>query len=292
MKTFYKVLLILIAPLSCLAQLSETERKWNAPVEPFRVIGNIYYVGAADITSFLITTPNGHFLLDGGFAETAPQIASNIKRLGFKVEDVKFLLNSQSHNDHAGGLAELKKLSSAKMIASEGDKPGLENGGKDDFAWGDDFGYTPVKVDRVVKDGEEVSLGGVPMKAVITPGHTRGCTTWTLAVKDGAKTYNAVFVCSASVPGYKLTGNEKYPSIIADYETTFAVLKKLNPDIFLAAHGSFFDLLGKAEKLRSGARPNPFIDPQGYKDYVTRAEKSFRDILAKESASTPAGRIN
>lgn len=278
------VFMILMLSFVCSAQLSETEREWNAPVEPFRVIGNIYYVGAADITSFLITTPEGHFLLDGGFAETAPQIKENIVRLGFKLEDVKFLLNSQSHYDHAGGFAELKKLTNATMVASEGDKPGIENGGKGDPHWGDKFSYTPVKVDRVVKDGERIGLGGVRMKAVITPGHTRGCTTWTLPVKDNGKTYNAVFVCSASVPGgYKLVGNEMYPSIVADYERTFLVFKKLKTDVFLGSHGVFFDLLEKAAKVRTGAANNPFIDPQGYKDYVARAEKTFRESLAKES---------
>ncbi len=276
--------MILVLSLTCFAQLSETERKWNEPVEPFRIIGNIYYVGAADITSFLITTPKGHFLLDGGFRETAPQITTNIAKLGFKISDVKFLLNSQSHYDHAGGFDELKKLTGAKMIASEADKLGLENGGKNDPQWGDQFGYVPVKVDRVVKDGEQINLGGVRMKAVITPGHTPGCTTWTLPVKEKGKSYDTVFVCSASVPeGYKLIGNEKYPSIVADYERTFGVLKGLNADIFLGSHGVFFDLLGKMAKLRTSKPTNPFIDPQGYKDYVARAEKTFRESLAKES---------
>ena len=284
MKNVILLLLILAISLNCHSQQNENDRKSNAPVEPFRIIGNVYYVGASEVTSFLIATPDGHLLLDGGFAETVPQIRENIKRLGFKLEDVKFLLNSQSHYDHAGGLAELKKLSNAKMVASEGDKPSLENGDRNNFAWGDTLIYTPVKVDRVVRDGEEIELGGVRIKAVITPGHTPGCTTWTLPVKDNGQTYNAVFVCSASVPGYKLTGNQKYPNIIGDYESTFKILKNLKVDIFLAAHGSFFDLLGKAERLRSGARPNPFIDPDGYHPYVANSENAFRDILAKENA--------
>ena len=287
MKLFALLLIVGSLSLTCFGQLSETERKWNEPVEPFRIIGNVYYVGASDITSFLITTPKGHFLLDAGFAETVPQIKENVKRLGFKLEDVKFLLNSQSHSDHSAGFAELKRLTKATMIASEGDKASLERGGKDDPHWGNDAAYTPVKVDRVVKDGELLSLGGSRMKAVMTPGHTPGCTTWTIDVKDQGRNYNVVFVCSASVPnGYKLVGNEKYPGIVSDYETTFRVLKNLKPDIFLGAHGVFFDLLGKAQKHRTGKRPNPFIDPQGYKDYVTRAEKAFRESLARES--TPA----
>lgn len=287
MKVVFPAIAILLLYVSCQTQSNQSDRDSNQPVEPFRIIGNIYYVGASDITSFLITTPNGHFLLDGGFAETVPQIKANVARLGFKLTDVKFLLNSQQHYDHAAGLAELKTLSGAKMVASAGDKPGLENGGKGDFFFGDTMSYTPVKVDRVVSDGEEIELGDVRMKALITPGHTRGCTTWEVSVKDGGRVYNVIFVCSASVPGYTLTRTEKYPNIIADYETTFETLKKQKPDVFLAAHGVFFDLLGKAAKLRAGASPNPFIDPAGYEKYVVDAEKAFRERL-KSERSQPA----
>ena len=285
MKLLVSFLFAFVLSLASCAQQNDSDRKSNMPVEPFKIIGNVYYVGASEVTSFLITTPDGNFLLDSGFAETVPQIRDNIKKLGFKLEDVKFLLNSQSHYDHSGGLAELKKLTGAKMVASEGDREALEKGDHDNFAWGDTKTYSPVKVDRTVKDGEELTLGGVKMKALITPGHTRGCTTWTIDVPDHGRTYSVVFVCSASIPGYKLVGNEKYPTIIADYETTFTKLKQLKPDVFLAAHGSFFDLLGKAEKLRNGANPNPFIDPVGYAEYVASAEKTFRDQVARESGS-------
>lgn len=284
MKYVLSLLAIFILSLAGCAQQNENDRKMNQQVKPFRIIGNIYYVGASDVTSFLIVTPEGHILLDAGFAETVPQIRENVKKLGFRLEDVKFLLNSQSHYDHAGGLADLKKLTHAQLVASEGDRPGLENGGKNDFQFGDTLAYAPVKVDRVVKDGEEISLGGVKMKAVITPGHTRGCTTWTLDVPHNGKNYSAVFVCSASIPGYKLVGNEKYPNIVGDYETTFVKLKSLKPDVFLGAHGVFFDLLGKAEKLRAASNPNPFIDPAGYEKYVAEAEKTFRERLAQENA--------
>lgn len=285
MKFLTSFLAVFILSLASCAQQDENDRKSNMPVEPFRVIGNVYYVGASEVTSFLITTPEGHIILDSGFAETVPQIRENVKKLGFKLEDVRFLLNSQSHYDHSGGLAELKKLTGAKMVSSEGDREALEKGDRDNFAWGNTKTYAPVKVDRTVKDGEDIVLGGVKMKAVITPGHTQGCTTWALDVNDGGKTYNAVFVCSASVPGYKLIGNEKYPNIVADYETTFVKLKQLKPDVFLAAHGSFFDLLGKAEKVRKGVSPNPFIDQAGYNQYVADAEKTFREKLAAEKAS-------
>jgi metallo-beta-lactamase class B len=273
---------MLALTLSLLAQKEADDRRANTPIEPFRVIGNIYYVGAAEVTSFLITTPKGHILLDGGYAETAPQIKANIAKLGFKLEGVKFLLNSQSHFDHAGGLAEMKRLTKAKMISSVGDKWALENGGKDDFQFGDRLAYDPVTVDRVIKDGEDLKLGGVSLKAVITPGHTKGCTTWTMDVTDNRKSLKVIFVCSTTAPGYKFIGNDKYPNIVADYERTFSVLKNLRPDVFLASHGSFFELLEKAEKVRTSTGPNPFIDPKAYDEYITTTEKSFREKLARE----------
>jgi len=177
MKRILTTFILLILSLPVYAQKEAADRRANTPVEPFQIIGNIYYVGAAEVTSFLITTPKGHILLDGGFVETAAQIKENIKKLGFKLEDVKFLLNSQSHFDHAGGLAELKKSTNAKMLASEADKISLENGGKDDFHFGDTLPYEPVKVDKIIKDDDRIKLGGVSLKAVLTPGHTRGCTT-------------------------------------------------------------------------------------------------------------------
>jgi metallo-beta-lactamase class B len=246
------------------------------------VIGNVYYVGAKEVSSFLITTPAGHVLLDGGFAETAPLIAENVRRLGFKLEDIKLLIGSHAHADHAGGLAELKRLTGAKLLATEADAAMLEKGGKDDFAWGDQFAFPAVKADRLLGDGEQVTLGGVTLTARLTPGHTRGCTTWTMKVEEGGKLYDVVFVGSASVPGYKLVGNEKYPQIADDYARTFRVLKSLACDVFLAPHGSFFKLAEKARRLRQGAKENPFINPSDLGEYVKRAEADFRARLEKE----------
>ncbi len=188
-------------------QADETSRSWNQPVKPFRIIGNIYYVGASDITSFLITTPEGHILLDSGFAETVPQIKQNIAALGFRLEDVKILINSHAHYDHAGGLAELKELTKAKLLASEADAALLADGGKGDPNFGDRFFYAPVKADRILRDGEQVKLGGAILTTYLTPGHTKGCTTWTMKVSDNGKNYNVVFVGSISAPGYKLIDN-------------------------------------------------------------------------------------
>jgi metallo-beta-lactamase class B len=279
---FLLILIVAFLSISSSAQQSETDRKWNEPTEPFRIIGNVYYVGAAEITSFLIITPQGHILLDGGYKETAPQIRDNIKKLGFKVEDVKFLLNSQAHFDHAGGLAELKRLTGAKLLASAEDKILLEDGGKNDFHFGNTYLYEPVKVDKTIKDGEKIKLGETVLQAVFTPGHTKGCTTWIMTTKENNRTYNVVFVGSTTIPGYKLIGNEKYPTIVADYEKTFRVMKKLRPDVFLASHGSFFSLLDKAGKFRANAAQNPFIDVQGYRDFIAKTEKGFRERLANE----------
>lgn len=273
-------ILLFFMPVS--AQLTEQDREWNKPVEPFRIVGNVYYVGASEVTSFLITTSKGHVLIDSGYAETVPQIRKNVAKLGFKLTDIKYLLNTQAHYDHAAGLAELKRLTKAKMIASVLDKIGLEEGDKNDFAWGDKYAFEPVKVDRTIRDGEEVTLGGIKLRAMITPGHTPGATMWLLNAKEGSKMYQVAFVSSASIPGYTLLDNIKYPSIIADYEKTFLKMKRLNPDVFLGSHGSFFNLLEKAEKVRSNPASNPFIDPAGYKAYVERSRSNFLAQLSKE----------
>jgi metallo-beta-lactamase class B len=269
----------------CSAQIDEASRAMNQPVKPYRVIGNIYYVGASDVSSFLITTPNGHILLDSGFIETVPQIKQNMEALGFKLADIKFLISSHAHTDHAGGFAELKRLTGATLMTSEGDIPLLAAGGKGDPNFGDRFLFEPVKPDRILRDGDKVELGGVTMVARLTPGHTKGCTSWTMKVKEGVKEYDVVFVGSTSAPGYKLVNNAGYPEIVEDYEKTFRLLKSLPCDVFLAAHGSFYDMLTKAKLLEQGKNPNPFIDPAGYRRYLTQSEKSFRKLLATQSAA-------
>src|SRR5512146_2519975 len=169
----------------CLFGQSNPEwRSWNQPVQPFRIIGNIYYVGASDVTSFLITSPQGHILLDGGFVETAPMIRDNIRKLGFKPEDVKYLINSHAHFDHAAGLAQLKKWTGAKFVASREDGALIARGGRGDFAWGDKLTFPAVRPDRMIQDHETLSIGGVTMTAHLTPGHTKGCTTWTTEAEE------------------------------------------------------------------------------------------------------------
>ena len=195
---------------------------------------------------------------------------------------MKILINSHAHFDHAGGLALLKEMTGAELAASEMDAALLADGGKNDFQWGDRLTFKPVKADRLLRDNDRVELGGVEMIARLTPGHTKGCTTWTMKVKENGKQYDVVIVGSASVPGYKLVNNAKYPNIVEDYEQTFRVLKSLSCDVFLAPHGSFFDMKEKLQKLASGAKTNPFIHPQGLRRYIKQAEKTFRETLEKQ----------
>jgi metallo-beta-lactamase class B len=277
----------LLAPPSLESQADPTARAMNQPVVPFRILGNLHYVGASDVTAFLLATDHGLILLDGGFVETAPQIRDNITRLGFKPSDVKIILNSHAHYDHAGGLAQLKAWTGARLFASPGDTPLLEAGGRGDPLFGDTLPFPPVKVDHLLRDGEAATLGGTTLVAYLTAGHTRGCTTWTTRVAEGGRTYDVVFVCSTSVlPGYRLVDRPTYPGIADDYARTFATLAALPCDVFLASHASFYDGAGKARRLREGAKPNPFVDPQGYRAYLARAEAAYREQLARER--TPA----
>ena len=286
-------LIVLLATTSiALGQADPQSREMNQPVAPFRIAGNLYYVGAKEICSFLITTRQGHIILDGGFAETAPQIERNVAQLGFKIEDVKILLNSHAHLDHAGGLAELKQKSGAKFIASEGDAELLRNGGHGDFRFGDTLLFPPIAVDQIIGDGESIQVGDQRLTAWLTPGHTKGNTTWTAKISDDAKTYDVVFAGSPTALDYKLVGKESYPGIAADFEKTFAILKRLPCDIVLSDHGSFFHFLEKRERLLRGENPNPFIDPDGYKRFVAHFEKEFHDKLelqkkAPDSATAP-----
>jgi metallo-beta-lactamase class B len=270
-------------------QADPTSRAWNQPVPPFRIIGNLYYVGATEVASFLIATPQGHILLDGGFVETAPQIEQNIAQLGFKLEDVKILLNSHAHFDHAGGLAELKQRTGAKLIASARDAELLRNGGHGDFRFGDTLTFPPVEVDQIISDGQSFELGGQKLTARLTPGHTKGNTTWTTKISDGTKSYDVVFAGSPTTLDYQFIGEESYPGIAADFDKTFAILKKLPCDIFLSDHGSFFSFEQKRERLMRGETPNPFIDRDGYKHFVTQHEREFHDKLElqRKAAARP-----
>ena len=282
----YSFCLISLALTSiALGQADPQSREMNKPVPPFRIAGNLYYVGATEVSSFLITTPQGHILLDGGFAETAPQIEKNIATLEFKLADVKILLNSHAHFDHAGGLAELKQKSNAKFVANAGDVELLKNGGHGDFRFGDSLLFSPIQPEQVIHDGESIRIGDQVMTAHSTPGHTKGNTSWTTKIRDGEKTYDVVFVGSQSSLDYKFVGQESYPGIREDFEKSFATLKSLPCDIFLGSHGSFFHFLEKRERILHG-EANAFVDPDGYKRYLAESEKDFRDKVAKQETQS------
>ncbi len=279
------ILAALIAPVLVYAQSDPEMCAMNQPVAPFHLIGNIYYVGASDVTSFLIVTPAGDILLDGGFVQTAPQIEANIRKLGFKLTDVKILLNSHAHYDHAGGLAALKRRTGAQFVAMQGDAALLARGGRDDFYFGDRLTFPPIKPDRIIHDGDTVTLGGVTLTAHLTAGHTRGCTTWTMNTEDRGRRFHVVFVGSMSVlSGYRLVGKESYPGMTADYERSFRVLRSLPCDVFLGAHGQIFNLTAKREMLARSPKRNPFIDPRGFRAYVEGTERAFKGVLHRQQA--------
>jgi metallo-beta-lactamase class B len=260
----------------------------KAPVPPRHLVGNIYYVGASGVSSFLITTPAGHILLDTGFADTVPIIQHGVEQLGFKLTDIKIILSSHAHIDHTGGHALMKKLTGARVIASAADARVLESGGGDDFIPfpKDTILYAPVKVDETVADGGRVTLGGVTLTAHLTPGHTRGATTWTMEVTEDGHTWHVVFFSSTTVnPGVSLRLNPSYPEIAADYETTFARLKALPCDIFFSPHGAQFGMAEKFARLDRGEGAQALVDPAGWRGLLATMEKAYRTQLAAEQAA-------
>ncbi len=262
---------------------------WKAPVPPRHLVDNIYYVGAIGVSSYLITTPAGHILLDTGFADTVPIIQRGVEQLGFKLTDIKIILSSHAHIDHTGGHALMKKLTGAQVMASAGDARVLESGGADDFIPfpKDTILYTPVQVDHIIQDGERVTLGGVTLTANLTPGHTRGATTWTMEVREEGRAYHLVFFSSASINGgTRLWHNAAYPGIAADLEYSLARFKTLPCDIFLAPHGGQFAMADKFARLDRGEGAGALVDPEGWRKLIAVAEKTYRDQLALEQAQT------
>ena len=266
---------------------AQTSPDWTEPFPPHRVIGSVYYVGSRGLASYLITTPEGSILVNSSLESSVPLIRASIEKLGFKFSDVKILLISHAHYDHCAGSFQIKELTGAKYMVMDADVQEIENGGKGNFQYGQisDMLYKPVKVDRVLHDGDEVKLGGVVMVAHLTPGHTKGCTTWTLKVRDGGKTYDVVIVGSPNInPGYNLVNNALYPQIAGDYEKMFRVLRALPCDVFLGAHGNYYGMEAKYAKLSAGGQ-NPFLDRDGYRAYVDQKEKDFRAEMAKQSGA-------
>src|SRR5689334_10589302 len=264
--------------------LAQTDPSWTQPFPAFKIVGNVYYVGSRGLASYLITTPKGHILINSNLVSSVPQIRDSVEKLGFRFSAVKILLISHAHWDHDAGSAMIKKLTGAKYMVMDADVPVVESGGKSDFHYGNDptMLYPPTKVDRVLRDGDEVKLGDAVLTAHLTPGHTKGCTTWTMKVKDGENIRDVVIVGSPNVnPGYKLVSNLAYPQIAEDFERTFQVLKSLPCDYFLGAHGNYFDMENKYAQLKAGVS-TAFIDPGGYKSFVAEKERAFRSELAKQ----------
>lgn len=276
MKTLATALLLTFA-ISAHAAIPES---WTRAVEPARVVGPIYYVGTEELAAYVIATKEGLILLDAPMDVNAPLILRNVRKLGFDPKKIRILLASHAHLDHIGGFAEVQKRTGAKVYLSAQDADLAARGGRGDFAFGDTIPYPPVRADRIVKDGDVVKLGNVAMTAMLTPGHTRGCTTWRTTVTQDGKPLDVVFLCSVTAPGYKLVDNPRYPNLFDDYRASFTRLRTLDPDVFLSNHAGFFDL---ADKL---AGKKPFIARGEFKAYLERAWEE----LAAEEAKQRAGR--
>jgi len=268
------------------ARLAGSE--YLVPFPAHHVMGNIYFVGSKSLGIYLITAPQGHILVNAGLEDSVPGIQESVAKLGFKFSDIKILLISHAHFDHDAGAARIKELTGATYMVMDADVPVVESGGKEDFFYGErrEMRYPAAHVDRVLHDGETVKLGKTLLAARLTAGHTKGCTTWTMKVQDGGKSYDVVIVGSPNVnEGYELVNNIAYPQIASDYERMFQVLRALHCDVFLGAHGGYYGMEAKYARLKDGGA-NPFIDPDGYKNYVNERETAFRAELAKQRVAS------
>jgi metallo-beta-lactamase class B len=267
--------------------LAQTDPDWTRPFPPFRIVGNIYWVGSYDLSTYLITTPQGNILINTGIGETAKQIKASVEQLGFTITDTKILTATHGHYDHAAGLAELKRMTGARLVVEERDRELFESGGKRDYLFGDreNFHFDPVTVDATFKDNDTIALGGTVLTAHLHPGHTKGSTSFTLNVAEGGKTYHVVIANMGSInPGTVLSGlRPSYPGIGDDYARTFKAQKDMAIDIWLASHASQFKML---EKHKPGDPYNPdrFVDPQGFKASVEQLERKYQEQLAQERA--------
>jgi metallo-beta-lactamase class B len=284
---FMRLTLLVALSATALAQAQNTAPQnadWTKPFPPFRIIGNIYWVGSYDLSTYLITTPQGNILINTGVGDTAKQIKASVEQLGFKLADTRILTATHGHFDHVAGMAELKRMTGARLVVSEGDKELLESGGAADFRFGDTPGarFEPVKVDRTFKDGDDISLGGTVLTAHHHPGHTKGATSFTVNVQEAGKTYRVIIANMGSInPGVTVSGMPKYPGIAQDYARTFRAQKDMSIDVWLASHAAQFRM---HEKYKPGDAFNPerFVDPAGFLAAVRQLEKTYLDQLARE----------
>ena len=257
---------------------------WTRAFPPFRIAGNLYYVGSEDLAAYLVATPQGDVLINSNLESSPEQIRHSVEALGFHFSDIKILLISHGHFDHCAGSAQIKKMTNAQYCVMDADAEVIESGGKTDFNYGNskDLWFPPAHVDRVLHDGDTVALGGTVLTAHKTAGHTRGTTTWTLDETEGGRTLHVVIVGSPNVnPGYRLVDNKAYPQIAEDYRREFQVLKSLPCDVFLGAHGAYFGLKEKYERWKGGDH-GAFIDPDGYKRYIAERQQAFEAEYKKQ----------
>jgi len=277
-----RVALLLVAAM--VARAESYNAKLAQPQEPFQIAGNIYYVGSNDLGCYLIATPKGHILINTGYERMAPLLRANVEKLGFHFQDIRYLLNGQAHDDHVAGFAAAREASGAKVLVMQGDDDIIEHGGRGDFRFDGQTSWRVCHVDRVLHDGDTVSLGGTTLTAHLTPGHTKGCTTWTTTVSDKGRLLNVVIVGGVSVnPGVKLLHNPRYPGIADDYARTFRTLHALSCDLFLGSHANYFSMADKLARLKAGATDNPFVDPAGYRRFVEESQARFEQQLAAET---------
>jgi metallo-beta-lactamase class B len=265
-----------------LARVSKT-MKWEDAEEPVRILGPLYFVGTKGLGIFLFTTSEGHVLMNTGMPSSGPMIVESIRKLGFRPEHIKIMINSHAHMDHAGAFASMKKKLGAQLAIMKADVAAMESGDKDDFRYGSDLAYPPAKVDRVLRDGETIKMGEVLLTAYHTPGHTRGATTWVANLTVDGKAYVVAFPDGTTVnPGYRLVENPSYPGIADDYRRTFTRLEGLSPDIWLAPHNEPYDLEGKRRRaLTEGV--SAWIDPEGYRRFVAKKKQEFEDLVDLET---------
>jgi metallo-beta-lactamase class B len=264
--------------------LALVTKKWTAPFEPFQLIGNIYYVGTDGIAVYIIKTSQGLILMDTALPQSTGMIKDNIAKLGFKLGDIKYILNTHAHFDHTGGFAEIKKETGAQLVAGVRDKPLLEGGYYPGDEKNADLGFPPVKVDRAVKEGDKVTLGDTTLTAHATPGHSPGCTSWEMTVKDGNQDRDVLFFCSGTVALNRLVGNPTYSGIADDYRSTFAKAKAMKIDVLLGPHPEVYGMQQKRAQMKDGA-PNPFVKPGELTTYATGLEQDFDRQLAKQTAA-------
>ncbi|MBI2186827.1 MAG: subclass B3 metallo-beta-lactamase [Acidobacteria bacterium] len=263
-----------LLPLAAHAQTTEDRSQDRVAFPAHTIIGNLHYVGTGTLNSYLITTPDGHILINTNFEETVPLLRQSIEKLGFKLSDIKIILGSHAHGDHMQADAVVKELTGgAQVMAMEQDVPALKGmkapSGK------------PHPIDRVLKDGDQVRLGGTTLIAHLTPGHTRGCTTWETTVQEGGRSYNVVIACGGLQEDARLVNNTNYPEIADHFLQSIKKYKTMKPDVFLASHSWFFDLAGKYKRLGTSAT-NPYIDPAGFRAWVDTMEKNWNTLMAEQ----------